>query len=167
MTIQQQQQQQQQQHSVAILAQDSFINFASASFWAGLGGVRCACLEQALSFIAKVLAFVVLDTEWRSRLFPCRNSMRPSLVLLDYGCAAATFAAAFPCRRLRSAFSRFRLRCAFGGSAALPLVGSARFLLLCRSRPRSSSCSPRCWSLALLLWFWRCPLWVTCPSLHG
>ena len=47
-------------NSVAILAQDSFINVAPASFWAGLGGVRCACLEQALSFIAKVLAFVCL-----------------------------------------------------------------------------------------------------------
>ena len=109
----------------------------------------------------------VLDTEWRSRLFPCRNSKRPSPVFLDYGRAAAMFAAAFPRRRLRFAFSRFRLRCAFGGSVALPLVGSARFLLLCRPCLRSFSCPPRCWSLALLLWFWRCRLWVTCPSLHG
>ena len=49
----------------------------------------------------------------------------------------------------------------------LPLVGSVRFLLLCRFRLRSFSCPPRCWSPALLLWFRRCRLWVTCPSLHG
>ena len=31
----------------------------------------------------------------------------------------------------------------------------------------SFSCPPRCWSLSLLLWFWRCRLWATCPSLHA
>ena len=150
------------------------------------------------SFSAERASICVLDTEWRSRLFPCRNSKRPSPEpSLDYGPAAATFAAAFPRRRLRFAFSRFRLRCAFGVSAALPLAGSARFLLLCRFCLRSSSCPPRHWSRALLLWFlevsfvgylsessWetdfsgnefeigvlsgaRSRLRVTCPSLHG
>ena len=93
--------------------------------------MQLSCSGNSNSFFAESASICVLDTEWRSRLFPCRNSKRPSPVFLDHGRAAAMFAAAFPRRRLRFAFSRFCLRCAFGGSAALPLVGSARFLLLC------------------------------------
>ena len=102
-------------NSVAILAQDSFINLAPASFWAGLGGVRCACLEQALSFIAKVLAFGVLDTGWRLSTTSCRNSKRPSpsiqvlLVSLAHGVLAALPAAASCRRRLRSRVPAFSL----------------------------------------------------------
>ena len=83
----------------------SFINHAPASFWAGLGGVRCACLEQALSFIAKVLAFGVLDTGRRLSTTSCRNSKRPSpsiqvlLVSLAHVRVLAALPAAASCRR--------------------------------------------------------------------
>ena len=64
--------------------------------------------------------FCVLDSGCRSRRYPCRNSMSPSLEeSLEYGPAAATLAAAFSRRRLRFAFSRFRLRCALVGFVAL------------------------------------------------
>ena len=89
------------------------------------------------SFSAERTGICVLDTGWRSRMFPCRNSKRPSPEpSLDYGPAAATFAAAFPRRRLRFAFSRFRLRCALVGFVALPLAGSALFLCCLRLRAR-------------------------------
>ena len=143
---------QQQQHSVAILAQVVDIRRG----FLRLGALSGAILCKRTRFMLSLLVFCVLDSGCRSR---CRNSMSPSLEpSLEYGPAAATLAAACPRRRLRFAFSRFRLRCASGGSVALPLAGSARFLFLCRLCLRPSSCSPRLWSPALLLWFWRCRL---------
>ena len=75
--------------------------------------------------------FCVLDSGCRSRRYPCRNSMSPSLEpSLEHGPAAATLVAAFLRRRLRFAFSRFRLRRALVGFVALPLAGSAFFPVL-------------------------------------
>ena len=119
-----------------------------------LGVLSGAILSKRSRFGSCVLRDCVPDTEWRSRLFPCRNSMSPSLEpSLELGPAAASLAAACPRRRLRSVFSRFCLRCALGGPVALLLVGSVRFPCLCRLR--SSSCSPRRWSLAVLHWCYR------------
>ena len=75
----------QQQHSVAIWAQDSFINDASAGFWAGLGSVRCACLVQgcARSPEPTIRCLEKADTEFRCSLHPCRNSMMPCPSFLD------------------------------------------------------------------------------------